>query len=69
MIRCICHAVTDQALNEAVEKGARTMEDIENACGAGTGCGICRDEIRAIVEKEDDHGRGRRSNPVRQGKA
>lgn len=59
MIICICYAVTSEHLISEVAKGARTMEDIEEACGAGTGCGICRDEIRAMLEKEGDHGRGR----------
>ena len=45
MFACICFAVTDDELDAAIEAGARTEEEVGDACGAGTGCGSCLDRI------------------------
>jgi bacterioferritin-associated ferredoxin len=47
MFACICYAVTDEELDATVEEGARTPEQVGDACGAGTGCGSCLDRICA----------------------
>ncbi len=62
MMTCICKAVNDKTIRETVQKGAKSLEDVALACDAGTGCGMCRDEIKAMIEREDDHGRGRRGD-------
>lgn len=61
MIICLCHAVTDEELLYEIGKGASTIDDIEEACGAGSGCGICKEEIQEILDREvgDGSGRGR----------
>ena len=45
MYVCICHAVTEDALDGVLAAGARTEEEVGDACGAGTGCGGCLDRI------------------------
>jgi bacterioferritin-associated ferredoxin len=47
MFSCICFAVTDEELDAAIAAGARTEEQVGDACGAGTGCGSCLDRIGA----------------------
>ncbi|MFE2149373.1 FAD-dependent oxidoreductase [Streptomyces lavendulae] len=42
---CHCNNVTGDALAEAWEAGARTVEALAAATRAGTGCGGCRDEL------------------------
>lgn len=45
MYVCICHAVTDSELDDAIAAGARTEDEVGDACYAGTGCGGCLDRI------------------------
>jgi bacterioferritin-associated ferredoxin len=58
MFACLCFAVTDEDLGAAIEAGARTEEQVGDACGAGTGCGSCLDRICArLTAAEPEHGR------------
>ena len=50
MIVCHCEAVSDAAIHDAVANGAVDEIDVAVACGAGTGCGSCIDEVRRICE-------------------
>ncbi|MFO0617826.1 MAG: (2Fe-2S)-binding protein [Polyangiaceae bacterium] len=45
MYVCLCHAVTDQEIRDAIRDGNTTAQAIMNATRAGTGCGSCVDEI------------------------
>ena len=49
MYVCICAAVTDAELRTCIRSGARTVEDVGDACGAGTGCGTCHDRIDVFL--------------------
>jgi bacterioferritin-associated ferredoxin len=42
---CICFAVQDTELSDVIAGGARTEDEVGDACGAGTGCGSCLDRI------------------------
>jgi bacterioferritin-associated ferredoxin len=57
---CICHAVTETELSDAIDGGASTEEEVGNVCGAGTGCGSCLDRIcDALGARYPMHGRAR----------
>ena len=45
MYVCICFAVTETELTGVLAAGARSEEEVGDACGAGTGCGSCLDRI------------------------
>jgi bacterioferritin-associated ferredoxin len=45
MYVCICFAVHESELAEVIADGARTEEEVGDACAAGTGCGSCLDRI------------------------
>ncbi|WP_034512113.1 bacterioferritin-associated ferredoxin [Blastococcus sp. URHD0036] len=45
MYVCICYAVTETELTGVLAAGARSEEEVGDACGAGTGCGSCLDRI------------------------
>ncbi|MGY1711606.1 bacterioferritin-associated ferredoxin [Geodermatophilus sp. SYSU D00758] len=45
MYVCICFAVSEHELAAAIADGARTEEEVGDACAAGTGCGSCLDRI------------------------
>lgn len=49
MYLCLCKAVTYRTARELVRRGAHTPEALARACGAGTGCGTCREEAERLV--------------------
>jgi ferredoxin-nitrate reductase len=46
---CSCNNVGDGNLWEEIDKGVVNFEKLCNATGAGTGCGSCRPEVKAIL--------------------
>lgn len=50
-IVCSCLGVTNGMIKEAVDAGASTLEEVQNATGAGTACGACNDDIERLVEE------------------
>ena len=51
MIVCLCFPTSDRDIDACVRDGARTVDEIGDLCGAGTGCGACRDELRERLER------------------
>jgi bacterioferritin-associated ferredoxin len=49
MYVCVCQAVTENEVNAEVALGARSVADIGERCGAGTGCGMCHEKLRALL--------------------
>jgi bacterioferritin-associated ferredoxin len=49
MIVCVCHAVSDRTLREAVRGGAASREAVVVATRAGTSCGCCEAELSRAV--------------------
>jgi bacterioferritin-associated ferredoxin len=52
MYICICKAITDTEIREAAQNGAKTVEDIAESLGAGTGCGCCRETTQHLIDHE-----------------
>jgi bacterioferritin-associated ferredoxin len=50
MYACICRAVTVAEVEQAVDSGADTIEDIGAATQAGTSCTSCHDHLEDIIE-------------------
>lgn len=56
-IICHCFSVAQKAIDEAIQNGAKTIEDITEATYAGGGCRRCREHIKQILdEKNAEHG-------------
>ena len=55
---CHCHNVTYGMIEDAVKNGARTLQQVMDATGAGKGCVKCREFleylIRDILEEMKD---------------
>jgi bacterioferritin-associated ferredoxin len=49
MFVCMCAAVSDAELRSCIAAGARTAEAVGEACGAGTGCGTCLEEVDVFL--------------------
>jgi bacterioferritin-associated ferredoxin len=51
MYVCICSAVTEREVRDAIERGARTVDAVARACCAGDDCGGCRGVIEEMIEE------------------
>ena len=49
-IVCDCMGVTSGMIKEAVDNGATTLEEVQEATGAGGACGACVDDIQRLVD-------------------
>lgn len=50
-IVCNCFNVTNGMIKEAVDAGATTLEEVQDATGAGTACGACVEDVERLVEQ------------------
>lgn len=48
---CDCRQVSAARVSRAIEDGARTVDDITRATGAGAGCGQCRRDLRHALRR------------------
>ncbi|BBX21239.1 (2Fe-2S)-binding protein [Mycolicibacter terrae] len=49
MYVCLCAGVTSQQVIDAVKDGASTTRQVGERTGAGTVCGRCKSNIRALI--------------------
>ena len=50
MYVCLCHAISDRQIREAVEHGAQSLDKVQCQLPVGTCCGSCADTARQIIE-------------------
>lgn len=50
MYVCSCRVVSDSTIEEVIEAGATSIEDIARECGAGSRCGGCWPTLMALIE-------------------
>lgn len=64
MIVCFCITSNDRDIAAAIASGAHTVDQVGAQCGAGTGCGSCREFIQEMIEASgvDCPGQGRCSD-------
>ena len=51
MYVCLCEAVPEAAVREAVAAGARDVEALAEAIGVCRGCGACRELLEEILDE------------------
>ncbi len=49
MYVCLCNAITDHEIRDAVALGARTLGDLTTSLGVASCCGRCADCARRLV--------------------
>jgi bacterioferritin-associated ferredoxin len=49
---CICARVRECEVRTAIRCGARNEDAVGDACGAGTGCGMCVGRIEELIDEE-----------------
>ena len=52
MIVCICRAVSDKTIHNAIENGAESVQEIGATCRAGTSCGACVPNMQRMIEEK-----------------
>jgi bacterioferritin-associated ferredoxin len=48
-IVCHCNAVRERTIEKAIRRGATTLEDIQDQCGAAARCGGCEPVVRGML--------------------
>jgi len=51
MYVCICNAVNESAIQQAVDNGATSFRDLSMMTGCGTQCGSCVKLARDVLDK------------------
>lgn len=46
---CYCKNVTYGQIEDAIKAGANTLEEVQNATGAGKGCGQCKEFLTFLI--------------------
>ena len=52
MIICLCVGVSESEVKECIQKGAISLELIEEACGAGGCCQSCHPELLCLLTEQ-----------------
>lgn len=61
MIRCACTGIGERRLRRIVRRGATTTAAVGEACGAGTECGACLEDLTTLIAEEAQTSRTRGS--------
>jgi bacterioferritin-associated ferredoxin len=48
---CICNAVTERDIRDAVDEGARGLDDLRDRLQVATCCGACEDSATAFLSR------------------
>ena len=51
MYVCLCNAVTDKEIAQAVSDGANSFSSVQTTTGAATGCGSCKHTAEIIIDQ------------------
>ncbi len=49
MIVCLCEGVTSREIDAAIRAGATTVRSVARTTGAGTNCGSCACDLKAML--------------------
>jgi len=55
MYICVCNAVTDTQINEAIDEGARTLEQLQEKFPINDCCGQCFEPVKDHLVKVCTH--------------
>ncbi|MFZ5533624.1 MAG: (2Fe-2S)-binding protein [Pseudomonadota bacterium] len=52
MYVCLCRAVTDRDVNQAIAQGHQSLPALQATLGVATGCGRCRNHVCRMLQDE-----------------
>ena len=50
MYVCICHGLSEKRLQQAIQDGARSFEQLQSCTGVATCCGACEPCAREMLD-------------------
>ena len=50
MYVCLCQAVKDSEVRQAVASGVEDVDQLAEVLGVGTGCGTCKTQVQAVLD-------------------
>jgi bacterioferritin-associated ferredoxin len=56
MYVCVCHGVTDRAIRQAAQSGARSLTELAQTLRVATCCGKCAQLAQTLLEAADHAG-------------
>lgn len=56
MIVCMCFPASERDIDAMIDDGARSVAELGERCGAGTGCGSCVSELRDRLASKGANG-------------
>ncbi|WP_417345187.1 (2Fe-2S)-binding protein [Ferrimonas sp.] len=54
MYVCICHAVTEKQVRQAVDDGATDVKSLKQKLGVGSECGRCIQATLEVIQAQKD---------------
>lgn len=54
MYVCVCNAVRDTQIREALARGCNDLDGLSAELGVGNGCGTCIEYARAMIEAQQE---------------
>lgn len=57
MYVCLCTGVTCTKVKDAIARGATTSKQVAAECGAGSDCGRCLRNLKAMIDAHGDSSR------------
>jgi bacterioferritin-associated ferredoxin len=58
MYVCVCKAVTERQVRQAVSNGAQSLKDLRRELGVSSDCGQCASCARQCLEEMNGHSKG-----------
>ncbi|MGL6223774.1 MAG: (2Fe-2S)-binding protein [Steroidobacteraceae bacterium] len=52
MYVCLCHGISENRLQQAIQEGARSFEQLQSCTGVATCCGACEPCARGMLDSE-----------------
>jgi bacterioferritin-associated ferredoxin len=65
MIVCSCFGVSAEEVEQLAQEGFDTVAAVTGACGAGSDCGACREQLAEIIAVSRLLGRRSAATPAR----
>ena len=63
MIVCICNAVSDREIEDAVDQGLTSLEAVRDELGVANTCGTCACEAERVLQAKLNRTLATQSNP------
>ena len=51
MYICLCRAVSDEEIKQAIRSGAHCTDALESELGVSTQCGKCKPDVKALLQQ------------------